>query len=199
MFFLNTRLCQLLKFCAAFKGLLSLYKKMVQFSAIMKRFEKQGEKTGWTYIEIPPDLAQKLKPGNRKEFKVKGKLDNHVITRVSLFPLGGRRFIMAINAAMRKAIGKRHGAMVKLVLTEDKSEFVFDKDFMNCLDDEPAAMAFFKTLPGSHQRYFSKWIDSAKTVQTKAKRIAQTINSLSKGLGYPEMMRALKKENEQWK
>ena len=172
---------------------------MIHFTATMKRFERQGEKTGWTYIEVAADLAQKLKPGNRKEFKVKGKLDGHSIYRVSLLPMGGGMFIMPVNAAMRKAIGKRHGAMVKLQLVEDKSEFVFDKDFMECLTDEPTAFDFFKTLPGSHQRYFSKWIESAKTEQTKAKRIAQSVNGLSKKQGYSEMMRSLKKERDEWK
>ena len=171
---------------------------MVQLTVMMKRFDSQGEKTGWTYIEIPADLAQKLKPGNRKEFKVKGKLDGHTINRISLLPMGGGAFIMPVNAAMRKAIGKRHGAMVKVQLTEDKSEFVFNIDLMACLNDEPAASDFFKTLPGSHQRYFSKWIDSAKTEPTKAKRIAQAVNALAKKLGYPEMLRALKKDRENW-
>jgi hypothetical protein len=166
---------------------------MIHFTATMKRFDKQGEKTGWTYIEIPADLAQKLKPGNKKEFKVKGKLDDHAINRVSLMPMGGGAFIMPINAAMRKAIGKRHGAMVKVQLTEDKTEFIFNKDFMDCLADEPAAGAFFKTLPGSHQRYFSKWIDDAKTEPTKTKRIAQAITALSKKQGYGEMIRSNKK------
>jgi len=99
---------------------------------------------------------------------------------------------------MRKAIGKKHGAMVTVELTEDKSEFVFNNDLMECLQDEPAALDFFKTLPGSHQRYFSKWIDSAKTEQTKAKRIAQTVSALAKKLGYGEMLRALKKDREEW-
>jgi hypothetical protein len=163
----------------------------------MKKFDRQGEKTGWTYIEVPADLAQELKRGNRKEFKVKGKLDSHPINRVSLLPMGGGIFIMPVNAAMRKAIGKRHGAMVKVQLTEDKSEFVFDKDFMDCLNDEPGSSDFFKTLSGSHQRYFSKWIESAKTEQTKTKRIAQAVNALSKKMGYPEMLRALKKERNE--
>jgi hypothetical protein len=91
----------------------------------MHRFEKQGEKTGWTYIEIPADIAQKIKPGNKKEFKVKGKLDKHPVKRVSLLPIGGGIFIMPVNAAMRKAIGKRHGAMVKVQLEADNSPFVF--------------------------------------------------------------------------
>jgi len=171
---------------------------MVQLATMMKRFDRQGEKTGWTYIEVPAAVAQKIKPGNKKEFKGKGKIDNHAINRVSLLPMGGGVFIMPVNAAMRKAIGKKHGAMVKVELTEDKSEFIFNNDFLECLRDEPAALDFFKTLPGSHQRYFSKWIDSAKTEQTKAKRIAQAVTALAKGFGYGEMLRSLKKDKEDW-
>jgi len=161
----------------------------------MHKFEKQGEKTGWTYIEVPADLAQKLKPGNKKEFKVKGKLDTHIINRISLLPMGGGIFIMAINASMRKAIGKRHGAMLKVQLEADDSPFIFNADFMDCLDDEPNAKNFFQTLPGSHQRYFSKWIDGAKTDPTKTKRIAQAVSALARKMGYQEMMRNLKKDS----
>jgi hypothetical protein len=168
---------------------------MVQFTATLKKFETQGEKTGWTYIEVPADLAQKLKPGNKRSFRVKGKLDQHKITGVSLLPMGGGGFILAVNATMRKGIGKRYGAMVKVQLEEDKKPFAFNKDFMDCLADEPVANEYFKSLTGSHQRYFSKWIDSAKTEETRTKRIAQAVTALSKKLGYGEMIRANNKKN----
>lgn len=165
---------------------------MTRFTATIKRFEKKGEKTGWSYIEISADLAQKLKSGNRKEFKVKGKIDNHPIRQVSLLPMGEGSFIMPLNSTIRKAIGKQQGATVIMDLAEDRSEFVLNKDFMDCLADEPAASSFFNTLPGSHQRYFSKWIDSAKTEPTKVTRIAQAVTALSKKQGYAEMMRSKK-------
>ncbi|MBL7747016.1 MAG: DUF1905 domain-containing protein [Chitinophagaceae bacterium] len=166
---------------------------MVKFTAAVHRFDKMGEKTGWTYIEVPVDLAQQIKPGNKKEFKVKGKLDAHPIKRISLLPMGGGRFILVLNAALRKAIGKKHGATVQVQLQEDKSEFVFNKDFIDCLNDEPVANAFFQSLAGSHQRYFSKWIDEAKTETTRVKRIALAVNALAKHWGYGEMIRAQKK------
>jgi hypothetical protein len=169
---------------------------MVRFTARIHQFAQQGEKTGWSYIEIPIDIAHKLKPGNKQGFKVKGKLDAHSISRVSLLPMGGGRFIMAVNAKMRKAIGKRKGAMLKVALEEDTSEFVFDKDFMMCLKDEPTAIRFFKSLPGSHQRYFSKWIGDAKTEPTKTKRIAQAVTALSKQFGFGEMLRSLKNDKQ---
>jgi len=162
---------------------------MVKFTATLLKFEKQGEKTGWTYFEVPAELVQKLKPGNKKEFKVKGKLDNYSINRVSLLPMGGGLFIMPVNATMRKAIGKRHGAMVKVQLQADDSAFVFNADFMECLEYEPKAKEHFNSLTGSHQRYFSKWIDSAKTEPTKTKRIAMAVNALAKKWGYGEMLR----------
>ncbi len=169
---------------------------MVQYTTTILKFEKQGEKTGWTYIEIPADIALKLKPNNKKSFRVKGKLDNHKISGIALLPMGGGIFIMALNAAMRKGIGKRYGAMLKVQLEEDKQPFRFNKDFMACLADEPTAHEFFKSLAGSHQRYFSKWIDDAKTEPTKIKRIAQAVNALSKKQGYGEMIRSQPKKNK---
>ena len=163
---------------------------MVKFTATIHRFEEKGEKTGWTYFEVPADIAQQLKPGNKKSFRVKGKLDNFKIDGIALLPMGGGAFIMALNAGMRKGIGKRKGAMLKVQLAEDEKGFVFNKDFIDCLADEPHASGFFQSLSGSHQRYFSKWIDDAKTEPTRVKRITMAVNALAKKWGYPEMIRA---------
>ncbi|MBK8310474.1 MAG: DUF1905 domain-containing protein [Chitinophagaceae bacterium] len=167
--------------------------KAVQFIATIHRFESKGEKTGWTYIEIPVDIAQQLKPGNKKSFRVKGKLDDFKIDGIALIPMGGGVFIMALNADLRKGIGKRKGAMMKVQLSADEKGFVFNKDFIDCLADEPTANLFFESLTCSHQKYFSKWIDAAKTEPTKVKRITMAVNALAKKVGYPEMIRAAKK------
>jgi hypothetical protein len=163
--------------------------KNAQFKTTMLRFGSQGEKTGWTYIEIPADIAQQIKPGNKREFKVKGKLDKCAISRQSIMPMGGGKFIMPLNAELRKKLGKKHGAMLDVIIQADNSEFVFNKDFLDCLEDDPEAKIHFQSLTGSHQRYFSKWIDSAKTEPTKVKRITMAVNALAKKWGYGEMLR----------
>ena len=78
----------------------------------------------------------------------------------------------------------------------DEEQIKLNEDFIDCLNDEPKAMAYFQTLNKGHQNYFSKWIDSAKTELTKAKRIAMAVNALEKHWGFPEMLRANKKEKE---
>lgn len=168
---------------------------MITFSGTLQKFEEHGDKTGWTYIEIPVDIAEKLNPGDKKAFRVKGKLDSYVIEGVGLIPMGGGKYILAVNAAMRKGIKKSKGAMVKVQLALDKP-YELSAELMDCLADEPAALTFFKSLSTSHQNYFSKWIESAKTEATRSKRIAMTVSATAKKMGYPEMIRAAKKEKD---
>jgi hypothetical protein len=166
---------------------------MIKFTTILLQFGKQGEKTGWTYIQIPARLSEKLKPGNKKSYRVKGKIDAFPIEGVALLPMGDGDFIMAINAAMRKGIRKSKGATVKVELeTHDKFEIKLPRELMECLEEEPAAMSFLKTLPKGHQAYFMKWVLSAKTDETRAKRMAQMITALAKKQGFPAMLRSLK-------
>jgi uncharacterized protein YdeI (YjbR/CyaY-like superfamily) len=104
--------------------------------------------------------------------------------------MGDGNFIMPLNAAMRKATGKKLGDTLRVSLEADESEFELSQDFLDCLKDDPPAYDFFQSLTGSHQKYFSKWIDSAKTAATKTKRIVMAVTALSKKQGYPEMIRA---------
>lgn len=163
---------------------------MITFTTKIRRFDKKGEKTGWTYIEISPAQAHKLKPGNRIGYRVKGKLDQYPIKQLALLPMGKGAFILPLNAKLRKAIGKGKDDSLKVTLEVDSAKFQMSADFMQCLHDEPRAMTHFKTLSGSHQRYFSKWIEDAKTIHTKTKRITMAVNALAQGLGFPEMLRA---------
>jgi len=170
---------------------------MVKFTATLLKFDNMGEKTGWTYIEVPEKYSEQLKPGHRKSFRVKGKLDNHPIKSVALLPMGGGGFIMPVNATMRKAIGKTKGAKVTLQLEVDTKVIPLSKDLMACLADEPAALAFFKKLPPSHQQYYSKWIEGAKTEGTKTRRITATVTAMERQMSFSEMMRELKKERDE--
>jgi hypothetical protein len=162
---------------------------MVSFSTTILKFDKKGEKTGWTYIEISARQAQKLKPDTKVSFRVKGKLDAHAIEKVALLPMGEGGFIMPLNASMRKATGKKAGDKLKVELEEDERSLTLSPDLMKCLKDEPVALANFKKLPKSHQQYYSKWVEGAKTMQTKSKRIMATVMGCLKSLNYSQMMR----------
>ena len=166
---------------------------MLQFIAIISRFKQQGEKTGWTYIEVPASLATQLVPGNKKGFRVKGFLDKYPFSGISLLPMGGGDFIMTLNATIRKGIKKNPGSKINVRMEVDTKPIIPPKELIECLQDEPKAQERFRQLPKSHQNYFTQWINQAKTEPTKAKRIASSINALVAGLGFPEAVRSLRK------
>ncbi|HLT75533.1 MAG TPA: YdeI/OmpD-associated family protein [Ohtaekwangia sp.] len=164
----------------------------ITYSAKIEKFTSKGEKSGWSYIAVSPAQAEKLKPKSKVSFRVKGRLDDTPLKQVALLPMGDGSFILPVNASMRKSLGKKAGDNVKVQLEADERPLRVSKDFLVCLKDDERAYTFFQTLPRSHQLYFSKWIDSAKTAATKSKRITMAIIGLSQQQGFGEMIRANK-------
>ena len=168
---------------------------MVDFTTIMLQFAEQGEKTGWTYIEIPADIAQQMKPGNKKSFRVRGMLDALPVHGMALMPIGEGNFIMALKAEVRKGLHKNAGAMVQVRLEEDVDYKVeTPADLQECFDFEPEAADFFNSLAKSHREYFIKWINDAKTSETRAKRIVNTVNAMLRKWAFNVMLREMRKE-----
>ncbi len=166
---------------------------MVELTGTLLQFAEKGEKTGWTYLPIPAVVACEIKPNNKLSFRVKGFLDGTTISGIALVPMGEGDFILPVKAALQKALGKRKGAMVKIQLEIDLDfKIEMPDDLTECFADEPEALHNFNQLPKSHQHYYFKWINEAKTEATRAKRIAATLNAASKGLDYGEMMREMK-------
>ncbi|GAB2518187.1 DUF1905 domain-containing protein [Spirosoma aerophilum] len=170
---------------------------MPSFTTTLQKFDEKGEKTGWTYIDIPLDVTESLRPGQKTSFRVKGSLDDYALAQVALLPMGksGDReggFIMPINATMRRGIRKEAGATVQVTLAVDDSPMPLSADLLACLDDDPPAKAFFQTLARGHQVYFSNWIEEAKTIETKTRRLTQAVMGLSMGLGFGPMIRHFK-------
>lgn len=169
---------------------------MLHLKFIIKKFGRQGEKTGWSYLEFSAEQAAALKPGNKTSFRVSGQIDSFPIDKVALLPMGGGSFIMPLNAAIRKGIKKQKDAEVEAHLFADNEPIKIDADLISCLEDETTALTTFNGLPKGHRNYFSKWIEAAKTETTKAKRIAMAVTALAKGMNFPEMIRANKKQKD---
>lgn len=166
---------------------------MVVFKAEIERFEKMGEKTGWTYVSVPAHTAQLIKPDCKKSYRVKGKLDSVAIAGVAMVPMGEGDFIIALKSSLRKELKKQEGAILELTLEEDK-DFKIDMpaDLEICLSEEEHLMENFLKMPKSHQNYYINWLNAAKTEQTRTKRLTQTVVAMDKKMQFGEMIRANK-------
>lgn len=142
--------------------------------------EKIPGKGGWTYARIPEIKMVKKNPFGWR--KVRGTIDGFEIRKYHLMPLGDGNLFLPVKAEIRKAIGKKEGDYVQVILFPDTEPNIIPEEFLTCLKDEPTAKKYFQSISESEQMYYVKWIYSAKKEETKINRMAKAINRLEKGL-----------------
>ena len=112
--------------------------------------------------------------------KVKGFIDDFEIKSYKLMPLGNGQLFLPVKAEIRKKIGKQAGAWVNVVLYADNTPLEIPEELLVCLKEDPIAYKTFLSYTEGQQKEFIDWIYSAKTDDTKVRRIAATLNKLIK-------------------
>ncbi len=159
---------------------------MPKLPLVNKRYklQKYPGKGGWIYVlikEIPKDEWQ-----SGRGIRVKGSVDGFPVKQYTLMPLKDKGLFFPINGTIRKSIGKGEGDYVTIILYRDDSELVIPAEFQLCLMDDPIAMQNFEKFSRSEKKAYLDWIFQAKGQETRAKRIAITLDKLNKNLGWYE-------------
>ena len=118
---------------------------------------------------------------------LKGTIDGFKISKYNMAPMSDGLFFLPIRTEIRKKIGKEAGETIEVILYPDHEPVKAPKELLECLADDPAALKFFNTLTDSNKKYYIEWIYSAKRVETKANRIAKTMDRLARGLKMHDM------------
>jgi hypothetical protein len=119
---------------------------MIHCKAIIEKFGKQGEKTGWTYILIPNELAEKINKGVKTSYRVRGFLDQIAIQGVAIIPMGKGDFILPLNANLRKQLKKKKNDELELKLMVDTVAYELNSDMLDCLQEEKEAYDYFMSF-----------------------------------------------------
>ena len=139
--------------------------------------EKYPGKGGWTYAAIPEVLQDKH--AHFGWVKVKGWIDDFELKNYKLMPMGDGNLFLPVKAEIRRKIGKKEGDWVKVVLFADNGPTEIPDEFLLCLIEDPTAHKTFLNYTDGQQKEIIAWIYSAKTEDTKVKRIADTLNRLA--------------------
>ncbi|MCC6816819.1 MAG: DUF1905 domain-containing protein [Saprospiraceae bacterium] len=168
----------------------------IKISKALEKFDSKGEKTGWTYIYLEKELSDQIAPEIKISYRVFVRIDQALEPLImTTLPMGKGNFIIPIKSEVLKKIRKKAGDIVQLEISMNLNKYEIDSDFREFLESDQKAIMHFNSLTRSHQNYFSKWIESAKTETTKANRIAEAIQALAKKMSYSEMLNARKKNN----
>ena len=142
--------------------------------------EKYPGKGGWTYAAIPEILQDRK--AHFGWVKVKGSIDGYQLKSYKLMPMGNGKLFLPVKAEIRKLIGKKAGDYVNIILYADNNPIEIPEELMLCLNDDPLLLKIFLSNTEGDQKAFIDWIYSAKTEDTRVKRITLTLNKLAKGL-----------------
>ena len=142
--------------------------------------EKYPGKGGWTYAAIPEILQDRK--AHFGWVKVKGSIDGYKLKSYKLMPMGNGKLFLPVKAEIRKLIGKKAGDYVNIILYADNNPIEIPEELMLCLNDDPLLLKIFLSYTEGDQKAFIDWIYSAKTEDTRVKRITLTLNKLAKGL-----------------
>ena len=102
--------------------------------------------------------------------------------RSSIARMGGE-YWLGVSAERRMAGGVRAGDVVELDIELDDEERTVDvpEDLAAALAQEPAADAYFKGLSVSNRKWHVLQVEGAKTAETRARRIAKSVQMLAEG------------------
>lgn len=146
------------------------------------RFEGTLESVrgGGAYVALPPGVLAALGGGAR--VRVKGTL-NGVDFRSNTMPMGGGAACLGVHKATREAAGAGFGEVVAIEVERDDAPRPIEVPpaLAAALDGETGLRASFEKLSPSRRRELATWVAEAKRDDTRARRVAQTLDRLREG------------------
>jgi len=137
-----------------------------------------GGKTA-TGIEVPEDVVAALGSGSRAPVTV--TIGGHTY-RTTVARMGGR-FLIPLSAENRTGASVAAGDQVDVDIALDSGprEVTVPGDLVAALAQDDTARGTFDGLSHTHRKEWVRWIEEAKKTETRATRLAKTVESLRAG------------------
>jgi hypothetical protein len=137
------------------------------------RMAQIGNNTG---IPVPPEVIEALGGGKRPAVNV---TVNGYAYRSTVAPMGGQ-FLISFSSDKRAESGIAGGDEIEVELTLDTASRVVEPpaDLAAALDASPGTRAAFDALSPSKQKAHVVSVESAKTDETRQRRITAVVDAL---------------------
>lgn len=150
------------------------------------KFKARIESTssGGACVFFPYDVDKEF--GTRGRVPVKGTFDGVPYTG-SMMKYGAPQHMLGILKSIREQIGKGPGDVVEVTVEKDEAERMIEapREFEKLLKKEKVWAAFEK-LSYTHKKEYVRWISEAKREETRANRIAKSVEMLRSGIKSPD-------------
>jgi hypothetical protein len=133
---------------------------------------------GGVSIKVPFDPSAEW--GDKDRHDVTGTIDTRKV-RGKLIPIDGAHYL-ELGPAWCRDSPLTVGARVVVSLSPEGPQLgSLAPDLASALEAEPRARRLFESLPTFYRKNFVRWIEQSKRPTTRAKRIADTVETLKAG------------------
>ena len=138
----------------------------------------QGDKTA-TGIRVPVEVVESFDRGKRPPVKV---TINGFMYRTTIAVMGGE-YMVSVSAENRAGAGVAGGDVVDVDIELDTEPRTVDlpDDLATALDAVPDARRTFDALSNSNKGWHVLQVNGAKSDETRARRIAKSVDALRQG------------------
>jgi Bacteriocin-protection, YdeI or OmpD-Associated/Domain of unknown function (DUF1905) len=143
------------------------------------RAELVAARGGGSMFAVPAEVAAALGPAKRPPVVV--TVGGHTFrTRLAVY---GGESLVGVSKANRAAAGIDIGDSFEAEIAVDTEprEIVVPDDLAAALAEDPAAGETFAALSFTHRREYVLWVEDAKRPDTRARRLAGTVERLRSG------------------
>lgn len=154
--------------------------KTYEFDVVIKKHELIDA----AFIEFPYNVEEEF--GVKGQVKVKATFDGYEY-QGSLAKMGHFCHCLGITQKIRKEIRKGPGDKVHVVIAKDdvSRNVELPEDFKKLLEENESAKNIFSDLSYTNKKGYSEWIKSARKIETRDRRVKDSIAMLLKGLKHP--------------
>jgi hypothetical protein len=153
---------------------------VIRFSARLIRDPKVAKNGCSTLLDVPKAVSQKLSGMT----KVEGTINGHPF-RAPLDPNPSGGAWLRVNKAMSAGADAHAGDTVKLAILGPEPEPTVPADLKAAFAASVKAKTLWKDLAPDARRIWIRWIEAAKTPETRARRVRRTHEQLSEGKRRP--------------
>lgn len=151
-----------------------------RFKARLFRHPETTKPDSRTLLNVPKAVSKKL----HGMTKVEGTMNGHPLRAALESNRSGGQWLH-VNKAMRKGAGADVGDTVELAILGPEPEPTVPGDLRVVLTASHDAKTLWEELTAIGRRDWIRWIDSARTPETRARRITRTVEQLSSGKRRP--------------
>ena len=133
-------------------------------------------------VDVPRDVSnslRKLAGDNPKHIPVVGQVEGLPL-KSTLSPRSGGSYRLHIHSSIWRKLRIDAGDIVEVMLLLDSEprDPVLPHDLAGSLPDEPRALAVFNSLTPAFRRQIVRYVEHAKHVSTREKRISLTVKRM---------------------